>query len=139
MNIELLSEHGYEEAALGFSLSYNTSVERAKVLMPKYAHGAAPGENKFLRIIWLWFDFFYFVIIAQFHIENQLVNEILCSNPCTFLAHVCAFFAHIIFFITKSIANTLTVSEHNTKSGTHPITPAKLNLITPVKSDRRLI
>ena len=56
MNRELLSEHGYEEAALGFSLSYNTSVERAKVLMPKYAHGAAPGENKFLRIIWLWFD-----------------------------------------------------------------------------------
>jgi hypothetical protein len=56
MNIKLLSEHGYDEASLGFSLSYNTSIERAKFLLPKYAFGQAPGENKFLRMIWLWFD-----------------------------------------------------------------------------------
>lgn len=55
-NVNVLSEHGYEEAALGFSLSYNTSVERAKVLLPKYAFGKAPGENKFLRMMWLWID-----------------------------------------------------------------------------------
>ena len=51
-----LNECGYEEAALGFSLSYNTSIERAKYLLPKYAWGSQPGERKFLRVIELWLD-----------------------------------------------------------------------------------
>jgi hypothetical protein len=51
-----LAEHGYEEAALGFSLSFNTSVERAKQILPKYAFGKKPGENKFLRVMQVWFD-----------------------------------------------------------------------------------
>lgn len=54
--VKLLKECGYEEAALGFSLSFNTSLERAKELLPKYAWGIVPGENKFLRCIQLWFD-----------------------------------------------------------------------------------
>ena len=49
-------EYGYEESAIGFSLSYNTSIERAKELMPRYAFGKEPGENKFLREIQVWFD-----------------------------------------------------------------------------------
>lgn len=55
MNVKLLSEHGYEEAALGFSLSYNTSIERAKEILPKYAWGKS-GETKFLESIYIWLD-----------------------------------------------------------------------------------
>jgi UDP:flavonoid glycosyltransferase YjiC (YdhE family) len=51
-----VTEYGYEEAAKGFSLSYNTTVERAKEIMPKYAHGRVAGENKFLRTMSLWID-----------------------------------------------------------------------------------
>jgi hypothetical protein len=51
-----LNECGYEESALGFSLSYNTSIKRAKELMPRYAFGEKFGERKFLRIINLWLD-----------------------------------------------------------------------------------
>lgn len=56
MKVNILKECGYEEASLGFSLSYNTSIERAKELLPKYAWGKVPGESKFLRVIELWFD-----------------------------------------------------------------------------------
>lgn len=56
MKIVKLAEYGYEESALGFSLSFNTSIERAKELLPKYAWGKVAGENKFLRVIQLWFD-----------------------------------------------------------------------------------
>ena len=55
MKVKVLSEHGYEEAVLGFSLSYNTSIERTKEILPKYAFGI-PGENKFLESIVLWVD-----------------------------------------------------------------------------------
>lgn len=54
--VKKLSEHGYEEAALGFSLSFNTTVERAKQLLPKYAWGKVAGENKFLRVMQIWLD-----------------------------------------------------------------------------------
>ena len=53
MKVQVLKEEGYEEATLGFSLSYNTSIERTKVILPKYAFGV-PGENKFLESIYLW-------------------------------------------------------------------------------------
>jgi hypothetical protein len=55
MQVRLLSEHGYEESALGFSLSYNTSIERAKELFPKYAFKQG-GENKFLESMIIWVD-----------------------------------------------------------------------------------
>lgn len=55
MKILKLSEYGYKEAALGFSLSYNTSIERAKELLPRYANGI-PGENKFLESIIFYLD-----------------------------------------------------------------------------------
>jgi hypothetical protein len=50
-----LGELGYDFAALGFSLSYNSTIERAKQLLPKYAFGIA-GERKFLQVIQLWLD-----------------------------------------------------------------------------------
>lgn len=56
MKIIKLSEHGYSEAVLGFSLSFKTTQERAKEIMPIYAFGKKPGENKFLRVIQLWLD-----------------------------------------------------------------------------------
>ncbi len=56
MIVKVLEEAGYEPASWGFSLSYNTSVERAKELLPKYAFGKMPGERKFLRVIELWLD-----------------------------------------------------------------------------------
>lgn len=55
MNVQVLRECGYEEAALGFSLSYNTSIERTKQILPKYAFGI-PGEGKFLESMLLWVD-----------------------------------------------------------------------------------
>jgi hypothetical protein len=55
MKIQKLAEHGYEEAVLGFSLSYNTSIVRTKQILPKYAFGV-PGESKFLESIMLWWD-----------------------------------------------------------------------------------
>jgi hypothetical protein len=55
MKIIKLDECGYDEAVLGFSLSYNSTVERSKELLQKYAFGK-PGENKFLESIQVWLD-----------------------------------------------------------------------------------
>lgn len=55
MEVKVLAEHGYEESALGFSLSYNSTPERAKEILHKYAF-KNNGENKFLRCIELWID-----------------------------------------------------------------------------------
>lgn len=53
MKTSVILEAGYEQAALGFSLSYNTSIERSKVVMPKYAFGV-PGEGKFMESMVIW-------------------------------------------------------------------------------------
>lgn len=55
MNVTIMSEHGYAEAAEGFSLSYNTSIERAMTLLPLYAHKGG-GESKFLESIVIWMN-----------------------------------------------------------------------------------
>jgi len=55
MEVKKLKEAGYEESALGFSLSYNSTIERAMQIMPKYAFGK-PGESKFLESIFVWLD-----------------------------------------------------------------------------------
>jgi hypothetical protein len=55
MKVLVLREAGYEEAVLGFSLSYNTTIERTKEIISRYAYGI-PGENKFLESIQLWLD-----------------------------------------------------------------------------------
>jgi hypothetical protein len=55
MQVNKLEEHGYESAVYGFSLSYNTSIERTKKILPKYAFGI-PGESKFLESIILWVE-----------------------------------------------------------------------------------
>ena len=51
----VLKEAGHDEAALGFSLSYNSTVERAKALFPSFAFKQG-GENKFLESIVIWLD-----------------------------------------------------------------------------------
>lgn len=55
MQTKVLLESGYEQSALGFSLSYNSTIHRAKEIFPKFAFGK-PGENKFLESIVLWID-----------------------------------------------------------------------------------
>jgi hypothetical protein len=55
MNSKVIRECGYEEAALGFSLSHNSTLERAKELFPLYTF-KGNGENKFLRSIFVWLD-----------------------------------------------------------------------------------
>ena len=55
MKVVKLSEYGYEEAVLGFSLSYNTSIERTREILPKYAFGKS-GESKFLESMIVWID-----------------------------------------------------------------------------------
>ena len=55
MKTIVLREAGYDEAALGFSLSYDSTVERAKALFPTFAFKQG-GENKFLESIMIWLD-----------------------------------------------------------------------------------
>jgi hypothetical protein len=55
MQVIKLKEGGHEESALGFSLSYNSTLLRATEIMPLYAFGK-PGENKFLESIQVWLD-----------------------------------------------------------------------------------
>jgi len=55
VKVTVLKECGYDEASLGFSLSYNATVDRAKQLLPKFSFGL-PGENKFLESIYIWVD-----------------------------------------------------------------------------------
>lgn len=55
MKVKILSEYGYEETAIGFSLSYDSTTHRAKEIFSKFAFGK-PGENKFLESIMLWID-----------------------------------------------------------------------------------
>lgn len=55
MLVKVLKEAGYEEAILGFSLSYNTDLLRAETLLTKFAFGI-PGENKFLESMVVWLD-----------------------------------------------------------------------------------
>ena len=55
MKVTLLKECGYEEAVYGFSLSYNSTIERTKQILPKYAFGRS-GERKFLESIYVWLD-----------------------------------------------------------------------------------
>lgn len=55
MKVVKLGEAGYEWAAFGFSLSYNSEIDRTKMILPQYAFGI-PGENKFLESIILWID-----------------------------------------------------------------------------------
>lgn len=55
MNVQVIEEAGYDEAILGFSLSYNTKLERVKEILPKYAFGI-PGEGKFLESMIIYLD-----------------------------------------------------------------------------------
>jgi len=56
MQVKVLSEHGYNEAMLGMSLSYNSTVERAKIIAPTLAHRPGGGHGKFLESIYIWLD-----------------------------------------------------------------------------------
>jgi hypothetical protein len=55
MKVNVLSEHGYDEAILGLSLSYNIAISDAETvaltLAPK-----GKGHNKFLESICIWLD-----------------------------------------------------------------------------------
>lgn len=55
MKVYVLNESGYLQSALGFSLSYNSTIDKAKELFPKFAFKGG-GENKFLESIILWLD-----------------------------------------------------------------------------------
>lgn len=55
MKIDKISEYGHDESALGFSLSYNSTPERAKQIFKKYAFGV-PGEGKFLEMQIVYLD-----------------------------------------------------------------------------------
>jgi hypothetical protein len=55
MEVYKIRECGYDEAVLGFSLSYNTKPDRAKAILERYAWGI-PGESKFLEMMQVWLD-----------------------------------------------------------------------------------
>jgi hypothetical protein len=55
LKAKILSEHGYEEATLGISLSWASNVERSKQIAPNLAHKQG-GHNKFLEMIFIWMD-----------------------------------------------------------------------------------
>lgn len=82
MNVLKLNECGYEESALGFSLSYNSTIDRAKELFPTYAF-KGNGESKFLESIYIWVDvnaFQGFGGVKRIHIVF-LRSKVL--QPCT--------------------------------------------------------
>ena len=55
MKVEILKEAGYDEALLGLSLSYGTTIERAEEVAKKIASKNG-GHNKFLESIIMWID-----------------------------------------------------------------------------------
>jgi len=55
MKAGVIEEAGHRPAALGFSLSYNSTIERAKQLFSTFAFKQG-GENKFLESIIVWLD-----------------------------------------------------------------------------------
>jgi len=55
LKVKVLRECGYDESAIGFSLSFNSTPERAKEILHKYAF-KNNGENKFLRSMQVWLD-----------------------------------------------------------------------------------
>jgi hypothetical protein len=55
LKIKLLSEHGYNEAILGLSLSYNTTTKKAMETAELLAK-LDGGHNKFLESICVWLD-----------------------------------------------------------------------------------
>lgn len=55
MKVHIISEHGYEEAILGLSLSYGINDTRAKEVAVTLAPKAS-GHNKFLESICVWLD-----------------------------------------------------------------------------------
>lgn len=55
MKVKVLSEHGYEEAMLGISLSWASNPDRAKQIAPNLAHKQG-GHAKFLESIYVWLD-----------------------------------------------------------------------------------
>jgi len=52
-DIVILNESGYEEACLGISLSYNSTIERSREVAIKLANKDG-GHNKFLESIYVW-------------------------------------------------------------------------------------
>jgi hypothetical protein len=90
MEIKVLKEAGYEEAALGFSLSYNSTLERAKELLPIYAFKAA-GETKFLESISIWLDVtaprFWWQEADTYRVgstkQSESTMHTICKEPLT--------------------------------------------------------
>lgn len=78
MEVIKLNECGYEESAWGFSLSYNSTVERAKEILPKFAF-KGDGENKFLRSIHTWWNIkaprYYFAQHDTYKIATVKLSE----------------------------------------------------------------
>lgn len=55
MKVEILREAGYDEAILGLSLSYNTTIESAEEVAVRL-YDKDGGHNKFLESIVVWLD-----------------------------------------------------------------------------------
>lgn len=55
MQVKVIEEHGYESAVLGISLSYHSTVERAKEIANNLAHKGG-GHSKCLESIQVWLD-----------------------------------------------------------------------------------
>jgi hypothetical protein len=53
LKVQVIEEEGYLSAAYGLSLSYNSTIERAKEIMPKLALQDG-GHNKFTESIIVW-------------------------------------------------------------------------------------
>jgi len=78
LNVKVLKECGYDESAIGFSLSYNSTIERAKEILPKYAF-KNNGENKFLRSIQVWLNvtapIFFFIELDTYKISTTRLSS----------------------------------------------------------------
>lgn len=90
MEAKILKETGYQEAAYGFSLSYNTNIERVCEILPRYAFGI-PGENKFLEQIIIYLDVnaprFWWQEADTYRVgcskQSQSTMHTICKKPLT--------------------------------------------------------
>jgi len=110
MKTVVLKEAGYEEAALGFSLSYNSNYHRAMELMPVFAFKQG-GENKFLESIMIWLDVtaprFWWQEADTYRVgtskQSESTMHTICKNPLTSENFECPIEEEMLWEINNSI------------------------------------
>ena len=117
MKVQVLSEHGYEEGVLGFSLSYTSTIERTQKILSRYAFGV-PGESKFLESMMIWVD----VTAPRYWHQEADTYRVGTSKQSESTMHT----------LVKSL-----LTQENFEYPVHPGTLTNLNLLISVYNKSR--